>query len=469
MLNLDSSLGIEIQEKDLICAAVRKGLNEYSLKNSLIIEDWAELPPLELRSRIQDFVKSNGFNRENVTMGLSRNSVIVRQLSLPLEVDENLEEVVRLQVDKYEPSEDESSYYDFQVLERNEERKELVLQIVMVRQAVLDRYLQLFREMNLYPAAVRYSSLGWQSLFLAHRAGLSKKSANVLVYFRDQEVELIFLEGNDRVYSETVSLSKDNIDANWLLEELKAFFSRLDSAADEFSRLYLAGEIPPGLFEECKERLGECELFRTNLLLKSKDTIESNDRVAVAAGLAISGIARLEPAHLNLIPAEKRLVQGRASLVPTYVMAALLLVLFGSLMARPYFQKQNTVEQINTEISRLGEEVDQALSLREQVQQTEEELEELRQIMNGRQRVLLVVKDLTERIPDNTFLQQLQIQGDQVTMQGYSDSASSLLPGLMQSPYLSNVTANWITQDQRMGGKDRFNFTATISESGEEQ
>src|SRR5690606_2102723 len=186
---------------------------------------------------------------------------------------------------------------------------------------------------------------------------------------------------------------------------------------------------------------------------------ELDDRVAAAAGLAISGISRHEPARLNLIPEEKRLVQGRVSLVPTYIMAALLLVLFGSLMARPYFQKQSTVELLDIQISRLGNEVDEALSLREQVQQTESELEELRQLLSGRQKVLMVLKDLTERIPDNTFLQTLQIQGDQVTMQGYSDSASSLLPGLMQSPYLSNVTANWITQDQRMGGRDRFNFT----------
>ncbi|HLU99732.1 MAG TPA: PilN domain-containing protein [Acidobacteriota bacterium] len=469
MFNLDSSLGIGIQEKALVLATVHKGLNEYSLKNSLIIENWADLPPLELRSRIQDYIKSNGFNRENVTLGLSRNNVIIRQVSLPLDVEENLEGVVRLQVEKYEPSEDESSYYDFQILSRDEERKELVLQIVMVRQAVLDQYLQLFREMNLYPAAVRYSSLGWQSIFLAHKAGLSKKAANLLVYFQEQSIELVFLQGTDRVYSESIPVSQVGIDVNWLLNELKAFLMRIDSPAEEISRLYLAGNLPEGLFQECKERLGDCELFRTGLLLKGKGVGELDDRVAAAAGLAISGISRHEPARLNLIPEEKRLVQGRVSLVPTYIMAALLLVLFGSLMARPYFQKQSTVELLDIQISRLGNEVDEALSLREQVQQTESELEELRQLLSGRQKVLMVLKDLTERIPDNTFLQTLQIQGDQVTMQGYSDSASSLLPGLMQSPYLSNVTANWITQDQRMGGRDRFNFTATIRKPGDER
>src|SRR5690606_20041550 len=167
---------------------------------------------------------------------------------------------------------------------------------------------------------------------------------------QEQSIELVFLQGTDRVYSESIPVSQVGIDVNWLLNELKAFLMRIDSPAEEISRLYLAGNLPEGLFQECKERLGDCELFRTGLLLKGKGVGELDDRVAAAAGLAISGISRHEPARLNLIPEEKRLVQGRVSLVPTYIMAALLLVLFGSLMARPYFQKQSTVELLDIQI-----------------------------------------------------------------------------------------------------------------------
>ncbi|HON01070.1 MAG TPA: PilN domain-containing protein, partial [Acidobacteriota bacterium] len=90
------------------------------------------------------------------------------------------------------------------------------------------------------------------------------------------------------------------------------------------------------------------------------------------------------------------------------------------------------------------------------------ELEELAGLFRGRQTVLLVLRDLTQRLPEDTYLQNLQIQGDQVTMQGYSPQASALLPMLMQSPYLDSVKTNWIQQDARQGGLERFNFTARI-------
>ena len=98
------------------------------------------------------------------------------------------------------------------------------------------------------------------------------------------------------------------------------------------------------------------------------------------------------------------------------------------------------------------------------MERQEGDLDELKELIRGRQTVLLVLKDLTERLPDDSYLQNLQIQGTQVTMQGYSDQASNLLPLLLESPYLENVKTNWITQDPRRGGKDRFNFGATIKE-----
>jgi general secretion pathway protein L len=86
----------------------------------------------------------------------------------------------------------------------------------------------------------------------------------------------------------------------------------------------------------------------------------------------------------------------------------------------------------------------------------------LEEILHGRQSTLLILKDLTERIPDNTYLQNIQFQGDEITMQGYSDQISDLLPVLQESPYLESVKTNWIQQDPRNKSKERFNLGATV-------
>ena len=96
MLNLDSGVGIEINDGHLVLAAVKKGLRTYSLKNHLIVENYKELAPADLQSRMQRFLSSNGFNRENVVLGIPREEVIVRNLELPSDVEENLDNFLRL-------------------------------------------------------------------------------------------------------------------------------------------------------------------------------------------------------------------------------------------------------------------------------------------------------------------------------------------------------------------------------------
>ncbi|MGW8181429.1 MAG: hypothetical protein ACWGQW_22090, partial [bacterium] len=137
MFNLDSALGITFQGEDLILASVRKGFREYSLTKHLIVEGYQALNTAELNDQIRSFVKSLGLNRENIVLGFPRDQVIVRQVEFPVEVEENLEQVIHSQVDRFEPSEDESSYYDYLVVQRDEENARIWIQIAMVRKALL--------------------------------------------------------------------------------------------------------------------------------------------------------------------------------------------------------------------------------------------------------------------------------------------------------------------------------------------
>jgi general secretion pathway protein L len=178
----------------------------------------------------------------------------------------------------------------------------------------------------------------------------------------------------------------------------------------------------------------------------------------------MSAVSRLVRPDFNLIPDERRMVSTAPGWLSTYLLCFLLVVLIGALMSRGYFQQRALAGDIDRQIDLMQEEVDEAFKLRDQLAAQQSEWEELTQLMAGRQKVLLVLKDLTERVPDDTYLQTLQIQGTRVTMQGYSDQASGLLPILLESPYLESVKSNWVTQAPRMAGKERFNFAATIKE-----
>jgi len=132
----------------LVFATVAKGFQDYVLKGCAVVEHYRELPHEDLYAWVQQFGEDNGFDRENVILGLPREQVVIRQIELPLEVEENLDQVVRFQVDKFQPVEEGQSYCDYIVLERDVETKKIVLQTLMVPKPFLDECLDLFHELN---------------------------------------------------------------------------------------------------------------------------------------------------------------------------------------------------------------------------------------------------------------------------------------------------------------------------------
>ena len=70
-------------------------------------------------------------------------------------------------------------------------------------------------------------------------------------------------------------------------------------------------------------------------------------------------------------------------------------------------------------------------------------------------------RELTERIPEDTYLQSLNIQRGKLNMTGISENAQGLINVLSASEYLEGVESRYITKE-RSSGKDKFNFEAKV-------
>ncbi|MEJ2077049.1 MAG: PilN domain-containing protein [Acidobacteriota bacterium] len=461
MFNLDSALGIEIQADRLVMASVEKGLQDFQLKSYLIIDRFRELPRPELLARVQQFRSGNGFNSENITVGVPRDWVVIREIDLPLEVEENLDGVVRAQVEKLEPLEDAKSSYDFHVLTRDEELKRIVLQVVMIRRDVVDELLDLFKELELYPAFVSFSTAGLQAILAAHEDGLPKNEGILVLRLQSGRVEMMASSSEQHICSEVMSMQEEP-SAEAVLGQVAESLNPYADQFASFSKLYLVGEWSEQQLSSLKSRITDSELLTSRLHLKHKGVDRKTLGILLAAaGLGIRGLLRRGPRY-NLIPEERRVVNTRASLVPTYVLAIVLLAVLAALGTRSYFQQSALAAQVDSEIQGLQGEVNHVLGLRDEVETKRTEVEKLQKLLQDRQKTLAVMKDLTERIPNDAYLTSLQIQGEQLTMQGYADQASSLLPILAQSPFLESVKTNWITKDPRKANQERFNFEAKV-------
>ena len=468
MFNLDSAVGVQIRGNSLVFATVAKGFQGFLLKGCAVVEHYRELPHEDLYAWVQQFGEDNGFDRENVILGLPRDQVVIRQIDLPLEVEENLDQVVRFQVEKFQPVEEGQSYCDYIVLERDVETKKIVLQTLMVPKPFLDECLDLFHELNLYPAAIRVSSVGLFHVFSAHEDSYPKKHPSLVVDLALDGVEFVLVGGPEKFLSKKVLLSQDDLSFERLLQELEQFFAHLELADEGLEKIYLSGPLAGTFIDDFRAKFTDCELLSEKLNLKRNGDSGDSDMSGWlgAIGLAISGTSKSRPGKLNLIPPEKRVITERPSLVVTLLLVGLLGIIGLALTTREYFQQRQLLSQVEAQIGALQPRVDATMNFRRARDQRQAQLKELRALISGQQRVLLVLKELTERIPENSFLQNLNLQGNRISMTGFSTSASALLKTLLDSQYLESVESRYITPDRTQQGREKFSFEATFREGG---
>jgi general secretion pathway protein L len=75
-----------------------------------------------------------------------------------------------------------------------------------------------------------------------------------------------------------------------------------------------------------------------------------------------------------------------------------------------------------------------------------------------------LLADVTDRLPDDAWLIQFQLQDGKLTLAGYAPSAAPLIALLEASPLLTEVRfASPVTPDPRTGGEN-FNISASVTQ-----
>ncbi len=462
--NLDSAIGIEISKTRLVLTSVVRRLRGLRVGRNLVLEDFQELDRAELHRRIHDFIGSNGLSTENVIVGLSRDLVAVKQVQLPLEVEENLDQVVQFQVNKLEPSEDLEVCFDYHVLDRDEKSKRITLQIILASRQAVDEVIALLGDLGLQPAVMRLSSIGLHQLLRFHKDGISEHPS-IIVRCEEEAIEAILIGGPDKHFSCHQPVDSQENRMELLGSALDNLLSQTDlDGSKEVREIYLAGRGADEALEPVRERFGSAQLLSDGVKLEFEGAARSSLSVtACSVGLAAASLTRSPFSKMNLIPPEMRRSTTRLSWAPTVVLAVLLLFLLGLSASREYLQQSQLLAGISAQADELRPRVASVIETREEADQLGELAVEMSTMLSGRQRALSVLKDLTELIPDDTYLQSVRIEMHKVSMTGFSDTASSLMTILQESNCLTNVVSKYITRDRR-SGKDKFSFEASVAE-----
>lgn len=211
------------------------------------------------------------------------------------------------------------------------------------------------------------------------------------------------------------------------------------------------------------ERLAEQRRLRVELVALPQSSVEPLLLSLRQRGLLpdIVDITDARPG-LNLLPPEQRARRGfwERGLWIILIIMALFLAAAASLL--PIWQERQLLIRTMAEADRLQPAANQALALRDQLDQAIETSRMLTRKKQALPAKVEVLRELTTIFPDDTWLERLQMKGDSTQLVGQSAKASALV-GIIENSKLLNSTSflSPVTVDPRFG-KERFVLSAKI-------
>jgi general secretion pathway protein L len=194
-------------------------------------------------------------------------------------------------------------------------------------------------------------------------------------------------------------------------------------------------------------------------------------RLAVDQALALAerlGIApervevEGEPAG-NLLPARPQSLAARLPSLAFAALALLAVMLAGAAALVPLERSHRAVIELRANVAESKRLADESLRLQKEIDAEIQESGFLaarkRQVPSASE-ILLA---LTQMLPDDTWLSELEISAGEVRLTGFAESASSILGLIDQSPRFANAAfRSPVTQDQR-SKRELFNIAAKVA------
>ncbi len=167
----------------------------------------------------------------------------------------------------------------------------------------------------------------------------------------------------------------------------------------------------------------------------------------------------------NLLPPEER---PRVS--PLERLAGLLswggvLLLVAAVLVTPLWQKRQAVDELEASVREARQAADEALGVQERLERSRASLTSVVTERRERRFAVDVLKRVTELLPDDTWVQQFELDGRKLELRGMSDQATSLIGLIESAPDFRNAVFRSPVVQVR--GQERFHLSAELTSQGE--
>ena len=444
------SLGVDIGEHELCLACLKASSRDVQLVAHAVYSIEQGIHGEEKSTAVSELIK--GFLRENritpasVFLGIPRGNAILRYLELPIAVKENLRETLGYELEKHVPFSPEDVYFDFQIISEDKSADRLQLLLVVVKKQALSTVLAVSERVGFGISGVGLTATALADYF-SWRSKKEIAIARSFIYAREHHIELGLVKDGMLWYSRDLSRNEGLIEAiSAALSKMRLDFVKADEPLDTV----LCGMEKD---DPLLERLNKTDGLALHPVDLSGAQIPSVSLMA-AYGLALKGV-RKTSMNINLLPPALR---KKPSKLKAYTMFGLVsLALLGALAwgGGVFLQHRWTLDRLDDEIKKLGSHLRKFEQIKTDKKRIEDRIDYLNTLRRGGPPILDTIKELSERIPQNAWVNRFTFSEKGIQIEGEAASASQLIPLLEASPMFGDVAfLSAITKAR--SGKERF-------------
>jgi len=399
-------------------------------------------------ARLKTELETRRLKVRRMRIGLARPLLTVKILEVPPARGAQLNEMVAFELERHVPFPPEDIRFDFIRLPGSS-KGPLRVMVAACERRTVEGALRLLEEPRLKPRAVTIACHDLASLLSrrskvrralwAHRAG----GTTDLVCLAQGRVELsrtVPVKDGEELADEVAAtlrlLGWPDIGALWISGDDASEFLASSALAD-FGTAVTEPPLKP----------------RARALIAQLP--EEDKGSAMLAVAAATGPAR---PPLNLLPAELRPRTVSMEQVATVGMVVVTAGLGLALLVGQGYKQHRHAERLSQAIRALDPEVKSVEGLQAELAQKRRIAETIRTIEHADVRALPVMKELTERLPQEAWLRTLTMDKQGLEITGQASAANQLIPLLENSPSLMSV--EFTAPVTKAGDKEQFRIKA---------
>lgn len=162
----------------------------------------------------------------------------------------------------------------------------------------------------------------------------------------------------------------------------------------------------------------------------------------------------------NFLPLEERPAPDVKKVLLKTVPITAVVVLLVVAMAFPLWQKRRIATALQGQEAALRQKAGVVIEIREKLELEQSRFDELLELRAGYPPAIDVLRIFTDILPDDTWLQQLEIKGKSVVIRGLSTQALSLLKTVEEASGFENV--KFLSSVVQQRGKESFHLSADM-------